>query len=56
MRFIVSFIFLIFMVMMLVREVFYEKFDTGFEAIVIMGITVTGIYLAWTSIASTFKK
>jgi hypothetical protein len=44
------------MTLMLVHEVFYEKFDTGFEAIVVMGLTCTGIYLAWTSIASTFKK
>ena len=56
MRFIVSFIFLIFMGITLIREAFFEKFETGFEAIVVMGLTVTGIYLAWTSIASTFKK
>ena len=44
------------MVAVLIREVFYEKFETGLEAIVVMGLTFTGIYLAWSAISSTFKK
>ena len=44
------------MIIILVREVFYEKFEIGFKVIGIMGLTITGIYLAWTSITSTFKK
>lgn len=56
MRYIMSLLFLIFMVIMLVHEIFYEKFESGLEAIMVMGFTFTGIYLAWTAITSGFKK
>ena len=56
MRILMALIFLIFMIAMLIQEIFYEKFDSGLEAIIIMGLTCTGIYLAWFAITNSFKK
>lgn len=56
MRIILALLFLIFTTIMLIYEIFYEKFETGFEAIFVMGYTFTGIYLAWYAITSSFKK
>lgn len=48
MRFLLSLLYFILCIANLIYNVFVEKYSSGFEAILVLGITGIGIYLSWT--------
>ena len=56
MRYVLAIIFFILFMINLVYEVFFVKFNTGWEAILVIGLTFGGVYLTWTVITDGFKK
>ena len=56
MTFIVALIYFILCVVNLIYNVFIEKYQSGLEAILIMGITAIGIYLSWYVMSSSLRK
>lgn len=56
MRFIMSFLFLICMVGALIMALFYHSFNTGLEALWVVGMILTGIHLAWFAITADVKR
>lgn len=56
MAFILALIYFLFCVLNLIYNVFIEKYQSGLEAILVMGITAIGIYLFWYVMSSSFRK
>jgi len=47
MAFILALIYFILCIVNLIYNVFIEKYASGLEAILVMGITAIGLYLSW---------
>lgn len=56
MAFVLALIYFILCILNLIYNVFVEKYASGLEAILVMGITAIGIYLSWTVMSNSFKK
>lgn len=48
MAFILALIFFVLCVINLIYNVFIEKYASGLEAVLVMGVTAIGIWLSWT--------
>ena len=55
MAFILALIYLVLCVVNLIYNVFIEKYQSGLEALMVMGITAIGIYLSWSVMSSSFR-
>ncbi len=56
MKFVLALIYFLLCILNLIYNIFIEKYASGLEAILVMGITAIGIWLSWTVITSSFKK
>ena len=56
MAFILALIYFALCVLNLIYNVFIEKYQSGLEALMVMGITAIGIYLSWYVMSSSFGK
>ena len=56
MAFILALIYFVLCVVNLIYNVFVERYASGLEAILVMGITAIGIYLSWTVMSGSFGK
>ena len=56
MAFILALIYFILCVLNLIYNVFIEKYQSGLEALMVMGITAIGIYLSWYVMSGSFSK
>ena len=56
MAFILALIYFILCVINLIYNVFIEKYASGLEALLVMGITAIGIYLSWTVMSNSLGK
>ena len=55
MAFILALIYFFLCVLNLIYNVFIEKYQSGLEAILVMGITAIGIYLSWYVMSSSLR-
>ena len=56
MTFVLGLIYLILCILNLIYNLFIERYESGFEAILVMGITAIGIYLSWYAMKSDLGK
>ena len=56
MKFVLALIYFILCILNLIYNIFIEKYASGLEAILVMGITAIGIWLSWTVMSGSFKK
>ena len=56
MRFVLALIYFILCIVNLIYNIFIEKYASGLEAVLVMGITAIGIWLSWTVMSNSFKK
>jgi len=56
MKFVLAFIYFLLCILNLIYNLFIEKYASGFEAILVLGITAIGIWLSWTVMSGSFKK
>lgn len=56
MAFILALIFFVLMVINMIYNIFIEKYASGLEALLVMGITAIGIYLSWYVMSSSFGR
>ena len=56
MRYIIALLFLAIMTLMLILELTSLPFENGMEAILTMGITLSGIYLAFFALTADTKR
>lgn len=56
MAFILAFIYFFLCIMNLIYNIFIEKYQHGWEALLVMGITGIGLWLSWTVMQSSLKK
>ena len=56
MAFILALIYFLLCVVNLIYNVFIEKYSSGLEAILIMGITTIGLWLSWTVMKGSLKN
>lgn len=55
MAFILALIYFVLCVVNLIYNVFIEKYASGLEALLVMGITAIGIYLSWYVMSSSLR-
>ena len=55
MAFILALIFFGLMVINMIYNIFIEKYASGLEALLVMGITAIGIYLSWYVMSSSIR-
>ena len=55
MAFILALVYFVLCVVNLIYNVFIEKYQSGLEAILVMGITAIGIYLSWYVMSSSLR-
>ena len=56
MKFILGLIYFLLCVINLIYNVFVEKYQHGWEAVLVVGITCIGIYLSWTVMKGSVKR
>ena len=56
MKVVLGIIFMLLLLGVLIHELTYEKFETGLEAVLVVGVTIIGIYITGSFIANDLKK
>ena len=56
MKFVLALIYFVLCILNLIYNIFIEKYASGLEAILVMGITAIGIWLSWTVMSGSLKK
>ena len=56
MAFILALIYFILCVINLIYNIFIEKYASGLEALLVMGLTAIGIYLSWYVMSNSLRK
>ena len=56
MTFILALLYFILCILNLIYNVFIEKFASGLEAILVMGITAIGLWLSWKVMSMGFRS
>lgn len=56
MKTVLGLLYMVVLVLVLANELLYEEFETGLEAVLIVGVTIIGIYIAGSFISNDLKK